>query len=516
MLRKIFYVLDLVAIILFVAHIAYRPPSLQGRTSSQAVEASDITALGQLAVVPPGTDNQMSGVLSLIEGPDAFASRIALIRSAQVALDVQYYIWERDATGLILLDELRRAAQRGVRVRLLLDDNGVPDLESDLAALDALPLVEVRLFNPFIFRSVKQLGYAFDFFRLNRRMHNKSLTADGAVSVLGGRNVGDIYFGFGDGIHYLDTDVLVTGRAAAAVGEDFDRYWSSLSAHPADRILPAASVKALEQLNVDAEAAASSIEGKLYAEHLRSSDIAKGIAAGRLDLVWAKVTLVSDDPAKGMGKARAGSLLFPQLVALLDHPVNSIDLVSAYFVPGKQFTETLADLASNGTRIRILTNSQNATDVTVVHSAYVKYRPELLRAGVELFELKSSVTAYAEPDTVLPLASSGASLHSKTLVVDEETVFIGSFNFDPRSLFLNTEMGVLIEDDTVANELTVIFARTSATASYRPQLIADGSLVWDALTAAGQWVRYHKEPGTTSTSRALVLAMGLLPIEWLL
>lgn len=204
MLVRIAFAIILVVLVLAAAHMYWRPPPLEGRTMSAAVQASPETTLGRLALSrPQGHDEDDSGVAPLLDGPDAFAARIALIRSAEVALDVQYYIWQRDATGLILLDELRQAAERGVRVRLLLDDNGITGLDDDLAALAALPGIEIRLYNPFILRRPKALGFVFDFLRLNRRMHNKSLTADGAVSILGGRNIGDIYFSFGDGIHYV-------------------------------------------------------------------------------------------------------------------------------------------------------------------------------------------------------------------------------------------------------------------------------------------------------------------------
>ena len=188
--------------------------------------------MGRATLAQAEGRDHASGVVALNDGVDAFGARIALIRGAEETLDLQYYIWQRDLTGLILLEEIWKAAARGVRVRLLLDDNGISGLDPDLAALNALPTVEVRLFNPFILRRPKALGYAFDFVRLNRRMHNKALIADGAVTILGGRNIGDIYFAYGDGPHYLDTDVLAMGRVAVDAGEDFDRYWASGSAYP--------------------------------------------------------------------------------------------------------------------------------------------------------------------------------------------------------------------------------------------------------------------------------------------
>ncbi|PWL18559.1 phospholipase [Falsochrobactrum shanghaiense] len=500
--------------ILVVAHIVFRPPSLEGRSVTQAVKASPETMLGRIALEPAALDKGDSGVLPLLDGPDAFAARVAVIRAAEVALDVQYYIWQRDATGLMLMDELRMAAERGVRIRLLLDDNGISGLDDDLAALDALPNVEVRLFNPFILRSFKPLGFTFDFVRLNRRMHNKSLTADGAVSILGGRNIGDIYFGFGPGLQFIDSDVMVVGRAAADIGLDFDRYWQSRSAHPIDRIVKTQGL--LDVLMSDARQAGQSAEGQAYIERLRSSNIVTRIEAGQLAFEWTKVTLVSDDPAKGMGEARIRDMLFPQLMALTAAPSHSVDVVSAYFVPGRLFSERIERLAEQGVRVRILTNSQAATDVFVVHSAYVKYRPDLLRSGVELYELKPAFSIRDEPETQGFARTSRASLHSKTLAIDGKRIFIGSFNFDKRSLLLNTEMGVLIESPDMASALAAAFSSSFPFVSYTPRLNDTDKLIWDEAAANGTNIHHELEPGTSLGSRLLLWFLGLLPIEWLL
>ena len=516
LLGQMALVLAGIAAVLAAAHLLYRPPQLAGRSMSRAIEASPETLLGRLALEDAARQDFDSGVIPLLDGPGAFAARIALIRTAEVSLDVQYYIWNRDATGLILLDELRRAAGRGVRIRLLLDDNGIGGLDGELAAIDALPQVEVRLFNPFILRRIKLLGFAFDFVRLNRRMHNKSLTADGAVSILGGRNIGDIYFGFAKGVQFVDADVLVAGQIAVEIGADFDRYWHSGSSHPIASLVAAPSAGGLERLAVDAGLAAATAGARLHVEHLQGSDLINRIAAGELTFEWTGMALVSDDPAKGLGRAAQKDHLFPQLMALLATPLRSVDLVSAYFIPGRQFSKQLERLAKHGVRVRILTNSQAATDVLVVHSAYVRYRPRLLRAGVELYELKHD---FAVEDEAAPRrlpGSSRASLHSKTLAIDEERIFIGSFNFDPRSLLLNTEMGLLIDSPAIAGALASAFVDRFAPASYAP--VCDGRRVvgWEETGADGTLIRHRIEPGTNPASRMLLRFLGLLPIEWLL
>lgn len=515
-LISIFFAVALVAAILIAAHLFYRPPQLAGRSESLAAEASIDTALGRIALSsPPGTEG-LSGVVPLLDGAEALAARIALVRGAEVALDVQYYIWRRDVTGLILLDELRRAADRGVRVRLLLDDNGIHGLDADLAALDGLPNFEVRLYNPFILRRPKMLGFAFDFVRLNRRMHNKSLTADGALSILGGRNIGDEYFGFGSGVQFTDTDLLVAGPTASDIGADFDRYWHSGSVHSVDRILHRPDAAALDRLAGDAESARESAEGQGYLAQLRESPFARRLLDGEPDFEWTAIRLVSDDPAKGLGKAATRDLLFPQLMTLIARPMRSIDLVSAYFVPGRRFTRRLVDLARDGVRVRILTNSQAATDVILVHSAYVRYRPHLLRAGIGLYELRPEHAARDERRRRGQVGSSRASLHSKTLSVDDERIFIGSFNFDPRSLLLNTEMGVLIDSPALAGTLSDAFANRFPQASYLPELGDDRSIAWRATAADGTETLHPSEPGTSRRSRLALRLLGLLPIEWLL
>ena len=499
------------ALVLGVLRLYYRPPSLRNRTTSEAVRLSDATTIGRAVLAHRGARSSVSGVVALHDGLDAFGARISLMREAEVALDVQYYIWHRDLTGLVLLDELHQAAERGVRVRLLLDDNGIDGLDADLAALNAHPNVEVRLFNPFILRRPKLLGYLFDFRRLNRRMHNKLMVADGAAAILGGRNIGDIYFAYGDGPHYLDTDVLAMGRVAVDAGEDFDRYWASGSAYPAELILPApgeASARSdLDVLLTDDRALA-------YRQTVVTRPLVQDMVQGRLALDWVPVTLISDDPAKGLGKHRNRDLMFARLMRMIASPEDSVDIISAYFVPGRRFTQRLVRLVAEGRQVRILTNSQEATDVLVVHSAYVKYRPRLIDGGVRLYELRANRGMPPEPRT--PGTSTRASLHSKTVCVDHERIFIGSFNFDPRSIIFNTEMGVMIDSPRLASEVSRGLDEVLPLVSYGPRRDERGRLVWHEPAVDDPEIVHRREPGTNFAQRALLWLIGRLPIEWLL
>ncbi|WP_425467002.1 phospholipase D family protein [Paracoccus luteus] len=513
MLTTTLILLCICAAAIFAAHLAFRPPDMTGRSVSAAIPASDRTTLGRAVTAAAGNVPHDSGVMPLLTGLDALGARIAVIRAAEETLDLQYYIWQRDATGLTLLTELHAAADRGVRIRLLLDDNGIAGLDADLAALNTLPTVEVRLFNPFILRRPKSLGFAFDFLRLNRRMHNKSLTADGAVTILGGRNIGDIYFSFGAGPHYLDTDVLAVGAVAADAGADFDGYWASGSAYPAELILPDAP-GGLERTQADADRLTESDDWLAHRAAVRSAPLMDKLAQGAAVLEWAPVTLMSDDPAKGLGKVRTRDLLYAQLMRLMASPDRSVDIVSAYFVPGRRLTERLARLAGEGRRVRVLTNSQEATDVLVVHSAYVKYRPALLRGGVALFEMRATAGTPREPR--VPGASTRASLHSKTVTVDGERIFIGSFNLDPRSVMLNTEMGVMIESRRVAAQVNEGLDRVLPTLSYGPVLDDRGRIVWHQPAGDDPVTIHRTEPGTNLAQRVFLWLLGRLPIEWLL
>ena len=504
------------AIAIVVLRFAFPLPSLDGRTESRALPASDQTPLGRALDPDIEAHQGDSGVIPLVDGREAFAARALLARAAQESIDAQYYIWQTDTTGFILLDELRAAAERGVRVRLLVDDNGIPGLDPELAALDALPTMEVRLFNPFTLRDPKLLSYAFDFPRLNRRMHNKSFTVDGVATILGGRNIGDIYFAFGDGVHYFDFDVMAVGQAATDVGEDFDGYWASASAYPADRILdPAPDGLTLLE---DAAAAARASEGaKAYTQAIATSPLIERLIAGTLALEWVPVTLVSDDPAKGLGQAPDEDLLIGRLELLLTTPQSEVDLVSAYFVPGEEGTAELSALAERGLTVRVLTNAQESTDVLPVHAAYVHYRPALLEAGVQLYELKADDGWDGlDDDSFSLLGPSASSLHAKTFALDRERIFVGSFNFDPRSARLNTEMGVLIDSPIIAGALSDVMVEDVPVLAYSVRLTDDGELEWVETDSNGSEQVFDTEPNTTAFQRGLAWFIGLLPIEWLL
>jgi putative cardiolipin synthase len=424
-----------------IARIVFSLPGIDGRQVSSYIPARAETALGAVARSNAAAARGVSGMYPLFRGAEAFDARVTLARAAEVSIDAQYYIWHDDLTGLPLLAELKAAAERGVRVRLPVDDNGTPGLDSELSALNAMDNFEVRIFNPFKIRNPRLVSYLFDFPRLNRRMHNKSFTVDGAATIVGGRNIGDTYFSRASESQYSDFDLLLVGPAATDVSVNFGLFWNSGSSYPR-AFLPAPDPAGLDHLYArlrDVEAAPGWPE---YLQSISDSKLVTALKGGRLAMEWVPVTLVSDDPIKGLGNASPDKLMIVRLKNIVGQAESSIDLVSAYFIPGDVGTEVLVGAARKGAAVRTLTNSAEATDVLPVHAGYSRYRDRLIEGGVDVYELKAAESPTRSNELGL-IGSSAASHHAKTFALDRNRVFVGSFNFDPRSAILNCEMGFL-------------------------------------------------------------------------
>ena len=515
LLRFLLVVAVLLVVAGFVFQTLFPVPEAVNRIDSRAIPASDSTTLGAM-VLPRAAENPgRSGLARLDDGLNAFAVRLELIDAAEASIDLRYYIWNKDITGLLLLEALHRAADRGVRVRLLLDDNGVGDIEAELAELQAHPEIELRLFNPFVLRAPRWPSFVFDFLRLNRRMHNKSLTVDGAVSVIGGRNIGDNYFSQDPDVNFFDMDVIVLGPASAEVAEDFDRYWASASAVPGDLLLPAVAADngALAAAVARMRAAPGGAAYERAARNLGRVAATIGVGAG---VEWAAMTMVSDDPAKGQGRVDPDRLMIARLIDILPPVNDSLHLVSAYFVPGTRLTATLTGWAAQGREVRVLTNAQEATDVLPVHAGYRRYRRDLIRSGVRMHELKARQKHTGLAAQFGLVGSTHSSLHAKTFVIDRKVIFVGSFNFDPRSARLNTEMGFLIDSPALASTIADGFDARIAGSAYEVVRAGDSGLAWIEHRPDGTDTIHATEPGTSALSRAVVRGMGWLPVEWLL
>jgi putative cardiolipin synthase len=406
-----------------------------------------------------------SGFRLVREGPEAFMSRLQAARQAGRSLDVQTYLWHNDTTGLYLAREALRAADRGVQVRLLVDDMDARDRTPGFAAMAAHPNIAVRMFNPFASRRGKA-AFASEglrsFGRINRRMHNKSWIADNRIALVGGRNLGDEYFGASTEVNFVDLDFALVGPIVRDASTSFDRYWNSAAAYPMETLDPSGvTAEALAELRIKLDAKIDESRVQAYRAILGDDDTIRRMLSGDWPLHWsARYRFVADDPdkiTKDEGDAERSQVL-TAIRPMFREARTDLGVISPYFVPGEAGTNVLTTTAASGARVRVLTNSLAANDVAAVHGGYSRWRPALLAGGVQLWELKPSPGSTAAHSL---FGSSGASLHTKALVADSRVAFVGSYNLDPRSTWLNCEQGVLVDDPEIAAELEGILAEQS-------------------------------------------------------
>jgi putative cardiolipin synthase len=439
-----------------------------------------------------------SGFRLLIEGEEAFAARLQLIRAADSSLDVQYYIWHDDLTGRVTHHQLLAAADRGVRVRLLLDDLDTAGKDQLLRRIDAHPNVEIRLFNPFANRTYRAGDFVGDTRRVNRRMHNKTLTADGIATIFGGRNIGDEYFGATSEVAFGDMDALGVGPIAAEVSSQFDLYWNSPYSYPIvafdwDEPVTEAEVAAFRQENnaFVAEAADSK-----YADILRRLEISGMERISQLHFVWSDWHLGFDQPrAIEMDEINEDTHLAAKIVKAMERAEEDLIIVSPYFVPGEKFTAYLVGLVERGVRVRILTNSLQANDVSLVHAGYMRYREDLVRGGVELYEYRATSNKIRRQMKREKIDVEKTSLHAKMFTIDEVWMFVGSFNLDGRSARLNTELGAYFASPVEASQFADNFDGLMRQLAYRIELDERENLRWVGYDGAEELV-LDKEPDT--------------------
>jgi putative cardiolipin synthase len=453
-----------------------------------------------------------SGFRLVTDGTEAFALRGASARVAERSLDVQYYIWHDDVTGWLLASELLRAADRGVRVRLLLDDMDARAHNFALAGLDAHPNIEVRLFNPYASRrgaGSKAMETMTTFSRINHRMHNKSWIADNRIAVAGGRNVGDEYFAASEQVNFVDTDLAVVGPAVGQLSDSFDRYWNSTAVWPVAALSPElVSADALAKLRVNAVDQARKVAQVPWVQALGENPAVQRVVAGQLELNWTpRWQVLADDPLKALHAPNpmARSAVLRGLSQAMHESQSQITLISPYFVPGDQASAALVKQVKDGRRVRILTNSLAANDVAAVHGGYSRYRERLVDGGVALWELKPA----SQGGSKSLFGSKGASLHSKSAIMDTDTVFIGSFNLDPRSVSLNCEQGVLVTHPALAQELAADFElMTKGERAWRVDRDAQGRLQWhDGIRTE------HRDPDASASRRFTAWMLRWLPFD---
>ena len=514
---------------LLAAGCASLPPgSDYPKVASNALAQPEETKLGRQFGAAARGHAGNSAFRILTAGVDGFLARAQMLNAAERTIDLEYFIFRQDETGRLLTDALLRAADRGVRVRLLVDDGDTLDGDEQIAALAAHPKIEVRIFNPFAYRGHFELFRAVEFSlsasRLDYRMHNKLLVVDNAIALVGGRNIGDEYFQVDPEAQLGDDDVFATGPIVKELSRTFDEFWNCPLAIPTAALAGGspshfdliAYRKALSEHRQQVKQ-----DGSDYASRIESGEPLAGIIGGRLPLVWAPVQLVYDSPDKK--RVQSGEMigrLMHKSVAEAMAGVNvELLMVTPYLIPGETGVRILHDARQRGAEVRILTNSLESTQELMAHSGYMHYRIPLLEDGVELYEVRAVLgNARGSGESMATARSTSYGLHAKLFVLDRRRLYVGSMNFDERSHHLNTEIGLLIDSPELAQQTAARFAAIVSPAnSYRVILSPDprwgsAKLVW-RTEERGTAVDYTVEPARSDWERMKVRMLSLLPLD---
>ncbi len=499
-----------VAAALYVWTTTHGPRRTRSFPSTVLPAQANQTKLDRWIVPLISKTSQASGLILLAENVNSFAARYGTAIHAERSLDLQYYYWKNDLTGKILYHAIIQAAERGVRVRLLLDDINSHGFDPTYIALDSHKNIEVRLFNPVgsrrhAFQRAVELVLRYS--STSRRMHNKSWIADGRVAIVGGRNIGDAYFDASESISFRDVDAFVIGKAVSDAEMIFDRYWNSESS-VSIRALHKFRNPKLQKLSQRLDVFLNTRMSIEFLNMVRERDKLEALFQNESIFHWtADASIFADPPEKAIG-GKEEIWLGHKIQTLLQSATTDIEIVSPYFIPGNRGVENLRSIVARGVSVSVLTNSLAATDVIAVHGAYARYRKAIIYNGVALFELKQK--GIKKRSSLF--GSSSASLHTKSFVIDGTQGFIGSFNLDPRSTSINTEMGVFFRHPLLALELKTIFqTQTSSRFSYRVQM-RDGALRWHGNTSPGNGGE-NNEPETSFLRRLTAQIVGILPIE---
>jgi cardiolipin synthase C len=483
---------------------------------SYAISRDEETGLGRLLREPALKHPGLSGFYIFKKGEESLDGRLQLIKLAEKTLDVQYYAISDGISSNILIEALIQAAERGVRVRLIIDDITTGDMRRSLIALEEIKNIQIRIFNPINkhnqFGLARLISYLTHTDRATRRMHNKALIADNQFAIIGGRNLGDEYFNTHKELSFKDIDVLSAGLITADISASFDEFWNDKHAFPILQLYKShIGDKTIGLLRDRLKK-----NWRNFFKHTsngrkidKSMDVGFDVIVEKL--VWAKADLVADTSAKVSG-GESFSPPLQHLKNIVDKAQSEFIIISAYFVPREKGVEWLTSLAARNMRVKVLTNSLASTDVVAVHTGYEKYRLPLLQKSVSIFELKPQGKRTRQ--RLLGRKSpSYASLHAKAYIVDQQYAVIGSFNFDPRSAYLNTELGLFIHSPELAKELLGMFEESiSPDTSYKLGLAPGEKLIW-TTREGGVETRYVSEPKASPWRVLQALLISFLPIE---
>ena len=479
----------------------------QPKSYSTAITDADDTALGQYAANKTAQHDNQSGFYPLIQGMDALGTRLRLAEKAEKSIDLQYFLMKNDTAGAVMANALLKAADRGVRIRFLLDDvfTTVPD--DSFLLINKHPNIEIRIFNPVSRSGIYAFNFVGQFNRANRRMHNKSFTVDHSISVVGGRNIADEYFQLKENAVFVDLDVLAVGPIAAAISESFDQYWNHALAVPIEQFIKDEKSEDLGTIRADIAEELYGIYETVYKKAL-NSQLLQDLIADRKPLYFGPARVLSDDPDKLINVIEDAHMKLAQdLGQILEAAEKEIIFISPYYVPGESGVQFVRGLVAKGVRVVILTNSLASTNHVPVHSAYARYRRDVIRAGVELYEMRANAARELSGNEDNPNA---LTLHTKAILIDHRYMFIGSLNLDPRSIEINAEMGLLIDSASMARDYTTNGDERIATLAYRVLENDAGKLEWHARID-NQDVIETKEPLTRWWRRFKAWFMKIAP-----
>jgi putative cardiolipin synthase len=482
-------------------------PTDYPKTASTVVTDTDQTTAAKVSKEWRKADQSNNGFYPLIEGEDAFGARLALMDNAERSIDAQYFLMKPDDAGLVFAHTIMEAADRGVRVRFLLDDIFTTVDDRALIYLNEHPNIELRIFNPIARKGVWILNFLWHFSVTNRRMHNKSLTIDNELSVVGGRNIAKEYFQLDSTGEFIDFDVVAAGPIVRDISHSFDAYWNHELAVPMNAFYGSVDADEQEQIRQEVDRRMEVSGHTVYGDAVNKVLMQRRLTGGAEPFI-ADARIIVDDPQKLMESVSdEHKVVATDIAEALDKAQSEILIYTPYFIPGKRGMDLIRRIRAKGVRIVLVTNSLASNNQILVHSAYSSYRKRLLAVGVELWEVRASAMEQIQDDGTRTFENS--TLHTKGIMIDRRFTFAGSLNLDPRSIDLNSEMGIMIDSEAMASVLAELVTENLPNRAYKLQL-DDSKITWHA-TIDGRQVVETKEPLTSGWKRFQAWFMKIAP-----
>ena len=479
----------------------------QPKSSTHSFENVDDTFIGKGVAEWVSEHDGASGFYPLLKGMDALGVRLRLAEKAEKSLDLQYFLMKDDTAGAVMTKALLKAADRGVRVRFLLDDVFTTAPDRVLMLLNQHPRIQIRMFNPISRSGSSSLNFLGDFKRANRRMHNKSFTADNSISVVGGRNIADEYFQLKDDSLFIDFDIVAVGPVVPEISDSFDDFWNHSHAVPLEQFVQNKNNEQLQDFRIEVGKELSNIYDTVYRQALQSH-LLQDLFSGHEQLVPADARVLSDTPEKLTSEISIEQM---RLAAELRQAIHMADeeivFITPYYVPGNRGVAFAHGLVNHGARVVVLTNSLATNNHVSVHSGYTRYRRDVIDAGVELYEIRANAGPLKPGETE---ASQNLTLHTKVILLDRRQIFVGSLNIDPRSIEINTEMGLLIDSEDMVGKIAEAIDKAIAEVAYRVDINENGKLEW-RTTIDGKEVVETKEPLTSWWLRTKAWFLKIAP-----